>query len=386
MNISEHIYKEGEVVSDSILITKCIRIKVKQASVKRGFVYRKGYICKCLKDEYKFEILEDNLKRLKYCPCCCGRVVVKGINDVATTHPYLLKYFVNPKEASTISYGSQKKVSLKCPYCNTEKEITMVNFFKHGIMCNRCGDGTSYPEKFIYELLSQLGVSFKTQLSKKDFEWCNNRKYDFYLPNHNIIIEANGGQHYKKTSRGRSLEEERLVDELKEILAVGNLGCKYIKLDCSVSSLDYIKNSVINSELLNLINFKEELIDWIKCHQFACSSRVKEACDLWNSGIHNSSKIGEIMNLSSVTVLSYLKQGKELNWCDYSVEKSLIEQYSRRKGINSKEVQYGEITYGSLKEFCQVNKVSYKQASKWLNGSRKMPQAFADKGLRYKDK
>jgi hypothetical protein len=59
-------------------------------------------------------------------------------------------------------------------------------------------------------------------------------------------------------------------------------------------------------------------IDWLQCHEFACNSLVKVACDLWNSGIHSTVRIGNQLKLDKNTIREYLRQGKLLNWCDYN--------------------------------------------------------------------
>ena len=46
------------------------------------------------------------------CPYCSNRKVVKGFNDVATTHPYMVVYFPNIEDAHTHTYGSGDEVDL----------------------------------------------------------------------------------------------------------------------------------------------------------------------------------------------------------------------------------------------------------------------------------
>lgn len=64
------------------------------------------------------------------CPCCAGRVVVPGINDLASKKPELLKDWnyekntVSPKE---VTCGSHKKVWWKCHKCGYEWQTTPHN-------------------------------------------------------------------------------------------------------------------------------------------------------------------------------------------------------------------------------------------------------------------
>ena len=68
--------------------------------------------------EYKNEkwIIEYGLYSEKRgCSCCCGNsnIVVKGINDIATTNPELVKYFIDINDAYKYTYSSNKRVLLK---------------------------------------------------------------------------------------------------------------------------------------------------------------------------------------------------------------------------------------------------------------------------------
>ena len=55
------------------------------------------------------------------CGVCNGRKLVKGKNDFATKYPQLVKYFVNKEDAENNTYGSGKKVLMKCPICGEER-------------------------------------------------------------------------------------------------------------------------------------------------------------------------------------------------------------------------------------------------------------------------
>ena len=239
--------------------------------------------------------------------------------SIGNTHPHLINFLVNKDDAWKYSFGSNKKVLMKCPNCGFEKKRAIYKLIDNGIGCDKCSDGVSYPEKFVFNLFEQLlNDNFQTQLSKKDFKWCNNYKYDFYIDEIECIIETHGMQHYEdKNGHWDSLEIVKTNDRNKEELAKENMINNYIILDCRKSDLNWIKNSIMNSKLPKLLKFKEKDIDWLKCHEYACSSLVKIACDLWNSGIKNLSYIAKLMKLSSASIRNHLKQGVKLNWCDY---------------------------------------------------------------------
>jgi hypothetical protein len=48
-----------------------------------------------------------------------------------------------------------------------------------------------------YGFLEENEVKYIYQCSYKTFEWLGKQRLDFYLPEYNIAIECQGGQHFK---------------------------------------------------------------------------------------------------------------------------------------------------------------------------------------------
>jgi len=255
-------------------------------------------------------------------------------NTIAITHPQLVEYFVNKEDAYKYSHGSEKNILMKCLKCGFEKKLSLNSLVRNGFSCPKCGDGISYPEKFIFNVLEQLlNNNFIMQLSRKTFDWCNNFRYDFYIDELNCIIETHGLQHYEETKNNwYNLREIQENDKIKEQLARDNNINNYIVLDCRESDLKWIKNSIMNSELPKLLNFKEEDIDWLKCHEYACSSLVKITCDYWNDGLKNTLQIANILKLNQHTIIIYLKQGAKIGWCDYDPKEEML-KIGRKIGV-----------------------------------------------------
>lgn len=248
-------------------------------------------------------------------------------NCIATTHPEFAKLFWNVEDSLVYTYSSKKKADFKCPIClNKIPNKTIGNVYSKGLPCQYCSDGLSYPEKFMFSLLEQVRIEFNHQ---KTFVWSKNKQFDFYIPSLNCIIETHGEQHYEKTPRGRTLKEEQENDEFKYNLAFSNKISKYYAIDCRKSELEWIRNSILKSNM-NLL-FDLSNIDWLKCHEFACSSFVKKSCDLWNEGIRSTVEISRILNFHSATISRYLKRGKILGWVDYD-PKSVLRQNGRSSG------------------------------------------------------
>jgi hypothetical protein len=141
---------------------------------------------------------------------------LQGYNDIATTNPNEIKLFKNKSDIYKYGSGSAKKVLMVCPLCGTIRLKQINQYFSNKRLACICDDDISFSEKCIYSMLKQLKIQFEYH---KSFIWSQRKIYDFYIPSLNILLELNGIQHYKESSRGRSLIEEQNNDKLKETLA-----------------------------------------------------------------------------------------------------------------------------------------------------------------------
>ncbi len=253
------------------------------------------------------------------CSCCNKKTIVPYINDLYTTNPELIKYFKNIEDTHKTTSCSKKKFLMVCPNCGNEQLYSTDDLMNHGFACKKCGDGVSYGEKYLYSLLKQLNVDFIAQLTHTTFDWCGKYRYDFYISKINTIVEVHGMQHYSDNNEQKSKFTRCLInDPIKEKLAKENNISHYICIDCSKSNGKFIKNSIINSALLNVLSVKENDIDWDECDRFTSKSFVTIACDYKNKYPELSSKeIGKIFGISGGTVQKYLQKGAELGICIY---------------------------------------------------------------------
>lgn len=317
-------YTIGDIVNGTLLIT----------GINKG-EYKK-YSFQCVNDGYCGTASTGYLNKGMGCPVCANKLVIPGINDIATTHPEIARLFDNKKDAENYTAFSNKYTYFRCPSCHTRLYKRIYDVSTHGLSCNACSDGISYPNKVIFNILNQICEKHNSNLQlqlfepEKTFSWavnvdcdnfilCGTKRYDFYIPlDDAIIIEAHGRQHFEDVlinkEQKRRLKDEQENDNLKKQLAINNgIKCSnYIVLDCRESSIDFIKKSILASSLPNLLNFTEKDIDWEQSDKFAVSSRVYEACNYWNDKVQNYKEIASIMKLSVNTIRKYIKRGKEL--------------------------------------------------------------------------
>ena len=315
-------YEYKYVIGDTIktkFSTILIIDRYKKQWYTNNKIMHKTYLCKCIKHNYEFELREQRIKNDIGCPICGGRKPILGYNTIYDLRPDLLKYIINENDAKNNTLHSNKKILCKCPFCKREKYIRILNLTKVGFSCDFCSDHISYPNKFLRELFNQLNLNFNCE---KTFNWSDNRIYDFYIIDNNTIVEAHGLQHYEEVKfsklGGRTLKEEQENDKLKEKIAKENGIKHYIVIDCRKSELEWIKNSIMDSKLPELLKFKEENIDWIVCHENCLKTIVKDVCEYWNKlRIKTVTETSKYFNMDIHTVSEYLEKGSELGWCKY---------------------------------------------------------------------
>lgn len=344
-NIPNYKYKVGQTLTTNTGLIRIIECK-KQSLY--GNAIENTYKFECLKCGYscgshmkggnvlkELWISEHSLDRGYGCSCCVGLVAVLGINTIWDTHRFLIDNFGLDEEfAKKYTFGTREKGKFICKSCNKVKEISPLRvIYSNSIGCI-CNSGY-YPEKFMDGILNQLDINFKTQLTKTDVEWCDKYRYDFYLHDYNMIIETHGMQHYRERSKQsnfkRTLQEEQLNDKLKRELALKNGIEHYIVVDCRYSELEYIRNSILKSELNELFDLSK--IDWEKANLYAIfSNKKKEAWEYWNSENNNKniSKLANKLKLKNDTIRRYLRLGDKLGMCEYKV-------YNRKGGVDLNE-------------------------------------------------
>ena len=154
-----------------------------------------GYDSRIFKPTIKFKCLR------------CGQVQEKQlISFLKHTNCYYCSSsakkmnFIGLQENISKSYtlleeykGTEVKVLFRHEDCGFIWKTTPHNIVS-GCGCPKCAPKRSKGELKIINFLQQKQISF---IAEKSFEWSDKKRYDFYLPSYNLLIEYNGIQHYK---------------------------------------------------------------------------------------------------------------------------------------------------------------------------------------------
>lgn len=309
-----HKFKVGDIYKN-LLINETF---ISEIYYDSGYKNVKKYRYKCIKCGYEDEITETHLvdKKRKGCPSCSNKKVTPQ-NCIWNTNKWMCDLGVSEEDAKTHTYGSDDEIIVKCPHCGKCRRKRISDIYnKKSIGCKVCGDGVSYPEKIMTDVLNQSNLYFETEIKPK---WANGRLYDFYIPSLNMIIETHGLQHYENSNRGRTLKEEQDNDKIKRELALTNGIDTYIEIDCRYSELDWIKNSILNSELFNCIELDK--IDWMKCEEFALyNNLLVSICEYWKNKQYweTTKDLGNIFNISRHNISKKLVKGAKIGLCEYN--------------------------------------------------------------------
>lgn len=241
-----------------------------------------------------------NLLRGTGCPDCCREgLFLRNSKPMWETHPNIARLLANLDDGWSYSHSSNKTADFKCPICGNiiPKVISQVSSVGH-LHCPKCGDSASYPNKFMFSLLTQLNIDFISEYSPK---WIGLKAYDFYfkINNKQFIIEMDG--HFHKKDLKGSLDRIVESDFYKEQKAKEH-NIELIRIDCSYpkinSRFDYIKENVMNSKLREILDLKK--VNFKKCNTYAENySFLKDVANIWNSGNHDIESITNYFGLSN---------------------------------------------------------------------------------------
>lgn len=243
------------------------------------------------------------------------KAVRPGVNDLATTHPDLIKYLYNKNDGYKFSAGSNKKIKFVCPICGTIKTKQIYNFVREGISCPKCSDSFSFPEKFMYSLLELSNIDF---IYQKTFDWATDNgklRYDFYFikDGKEYIIETDGNQHFSKGFA--SLEKVQERDKYKNKIAKEH-GIEVIRIDCRKSIAQYIVSKIKETKLAEFLSLTDENIK--QSEYFAMNqSMVEYIAEIWDR-TKDVSEVIKQSRLCRITVNKYLNLANDIGLIDFN--------------------------------------------------------------------
>ena len=207
------------------------------------------------------------------CPVCANKKIEIGYNDLATTHPSLVKEWdyeknidITPQE---VTRGSDKKVWWKCEKGHSWKAVISSRVAGRG--CPHCLKEyqVSLTEKAFSFYLSKY---FKVVIENIHLDCMKKKELDIYIPTLRLAVEYDGHQWHK--SAKRDLEKDLLCKENGiTLIRIREDGCaKYESpahfIECKQTHGNIVQLKEPINEMIELINnlfsLKIPLVDSIE--------------------------------------------------------------------------------------------------------------------------
>lgn len=259
------------------------------------------YTLRCNWSGEKYDVSQTELKAGSGSPYKRGLKVCSK-NDL-TNHPEILKFLKDENDSTKFTQGSGKKVLCMCPQCGFEKKLMVASLVRVGFSCEFCSGSMSFGERYVYSYLEILEIKFFYQYR---FSGLKNRFYDFYLPEHNTIIETHGKQHYTQTHASyMNLEEIQTIDRLKKEFVLSK-DITYCEINCSVSTTDFIKKR-LPSEIFIPLSPEQEKELKNRMHVLRYLPYHKSLIEDYQKGLR-SKDIQEKYGISNYKLVKILKE------------------------------------------------------------------------------
>lgn len=293
MKKNNYKYQVGEIVNGTLKIVSQTRHHKYNSKVYevQSMVYN---------DAPTYIITEGSLVSGQGCSYKTGHRIFEGnsIYSIESIRPYI----VDIEEAKTISKGSSKyKIKVECTECQNQKLMTPSKLSTRGFFCELCDKGVSYPENFFKSYLKVKGIKYEYQKVFKDLP---NRRFDFYLPESNTVIETHGIQHYKESGNWDFKETQKSDKIKKEYCQKHNI--KLIIINSSKSNFQFMKKAINKTKELepiqdNEVNLILQNIEEIRNYP------VKKIIDMNKKG-KNTKEIENELDVPQATVLNILNR------------------------------------------------------------------------------
>jgi len=200
----------------------------------------KKWLCECLKC-HKEIICQSNHIKNRNNPFCdaCSKETFEDLTG---------QKFYRLTVDHMIKTDKWKRTMCSCTCeCGSTNVIVQANHLKFGDT-KSCGCLKSYPEEQIAFLLTKNNIKFEREKKFEDLKYKNPLRYDFYLPELNLVIEYNGEQHYKAIEYyggEENLRVSQLRDEIKKQYCIdNNISYLTIRFDENIENV-LIANNII---------------------------------------------------------------------------------------------------------------------------------------------
>lgn len=206
------------------------------------------------------------VNKFSLCLCCHPAKQMKYILG-DTKDAQLLRFINNVHpDLNVIKVNSEIDIIIKCNCDNLYTEtLYTIKHRPSSNFCNECRQSKSRAENEIGKLLNDENVSYNREQTFQNLR-NNNGKilfFDFFLYDHNILIEYDGEQHFKPVLFGRSMDPDKYFIQLQEHDALKTLWAEHHEVKLIRFNFSQLKN--LKAVVLEMLN-KHRVIENEYCN------------------------------------------------------------------------------------------------------------------------
>ena len=211
-------FVDNNIVSEDYFHDKFISdLKEKNRYVYDNFIFKTKY-----ENMHKKIILEDRYGELLVPPTSIMSGFKPNIKSAINKHEYYCNILKEKRPSLFSEIDFKSKYIDAMTYINIEIKGEKFSVRPDKLLSTFSPSNTKSSHEFkIENILNWFGIKYSTQKTFDDlinFDTGRKYKYDFYLPNHNLIIEADGRQHFEAIEVFGGEEEyvkRKISDEIK---------------------------------------------------------------------------------------------------------------------------------------------------------------------------
>ena len=219
--------------------------------VKEGDIIKNCEILKIIEDLSSTEFYVYNIKEEVY-----GKVYKQSFLKYKTDNyvphgtipqskmlyhkKHIHRYVKNKTDLYNYKHTSRKMITTKCPNCSREKDIRIADLLKDNYSCQCSKQYSSFGERLTQSYLDIMGIDYIREYSFKDL---GRKRFDFYLPDYNTVLEVHGIQHYKEVTGYMNHKKTKQSDTIKKKYCKEN-GIHYIEVDARKSTFKHILSNL----------------------------------------------------------------------------------------------------------------------------------------------
>ena len=205
----------------------------------------KNYWFTCSECGHDFQISTYHIHENKWCSYCANRLLCKKESCMSCFN----KTFSAIDKAQYWNYVKNDGISPRDVFMNSNKKywficekghnfnITLAAISSSQNWCRYCVNKTEQ------KLQERLVIDFPSLQREITFQWSNKKRYDFMIPEMQIIIELDGPQHFRQISNWDS-PENQFCNDMKKIMMACDNGYRVIRIvqeDVQNNSYDWYK-------------------------------------------------------------------------------------------------------------------------------------------------